>query len=57
MVCGGREETANGERKMRMKERTVETRKRPNIQYEATRAIWSASVMSAGRATVSGQQP
>lgn len=51
MDCGGREETAKGERKMRMKERTVETMKRPNIQFEATRAIWSASVMFAGRAT------
>lgn len=39
IVCGGREETANGERKMRIKERTAETRKRPNIQCEATRAI------------------
>ena len=52
MVWGGREETARGERKTRMKVRTVATMKRPNIQCEATRAIWRASVMSAGRATV-----
>lgn len=53
---GGREETANGDRKMRTKVRTVAVMKRPNIQWDATLAIASASVMSAGRATVDSCQ-
>ena len=51
MVCGGREETATGVTKMRMKVRTAERRKRTNIQWEAIWAICSAEVMSPGRAT------
>lgn len=50
-ACGGREETASGERKMATKQRTVAERKRPNIQCEAVRAMRRASEISAGRAT------
>lgn len=32
MVWGGRDETASGDRKIRMNVRTAEVRKRPNIQ-------------------------
>lgn len=51
MDCGGRLDVAKGTKKMAMKLRTVAEIKRPNIQWEATRAILSASVISVGRAT------
>jgi hypothetical protein len=44
-------DVAKGTMKMAMKLRTVAVMNRPNIQWDATRAILSASVISVGRAT------
>lgn len=52
MVCGGREETASGLRKIMMKLRTAAAMNRPNIQWEAMRAKLRGSSISLGRATV-----
>lgn len=51
MDCGGRLDVAKGTMKMATKLRTVAVMKKPNIQWDATRAILSASVTSVGRAT------